>query len=83
MKYTNKTIFINSFIIALIFSFMTIYIIYPQLNSILYTSINSWSNLNLSLWFFLKILVILLLQTSVLWVVFYIIAKKIFLKHNQ
>lgn len=78
MKLKNKKIFINSFIIAFFVSFITIYILFPGLEKILYTDINSW--VNISLWFLIKILAVLWWQTSLLWSIFYAIAKKIFLK---
>ena len=82
MKLTRKKILINSFMIAFIISFITIYVIFPKLNKVLYTSIVSWTNLNVSWWFFIKVLAVLWGQTSILWGLFSIIAKKIFLKNN-
>lgn len=82
MKFMKKNILINSFIISFIVSFVTVYFVFPQLNEVLYTSITSWWNLNVSWWFFVKVLLVLWGQTSILWWLFYIIAKKIFLKNN-
>jgi len=82
MKLTRKKIIINSFIIAFIISFITVYFVFSQLNKILYTNIVSWTSLNISWWVFFKILLILWGQTSILWGLFSIIAKKIFLKNK-
>lgn len=83
MKLTSKKILVNSFLIAFILSFLTVYIIFPQLNKLSYTSITSWIVINISWWFFLKVLVVLWGQTSLLWGLFYVMAKKIFLKDNN
>lgn len=82
MKITTKKVLINSFILAFIFSVITVYIIFPNVSKMLLTSISSWAKINISLWFLIKILAVLWGQTSLLWSIFYVIAKKLFLKDN-
>jgi len=76
---STKKIMIESFVLAFIVSFFTIIVVYPQSMNVLYTNIAWWS-LEVSSSFLLKVVVVLVWQTSALGSVFYVLAKKIFLK---
>ncbi len=69
--------FIASFLLAFLISFVTITYLYPEVTNIFYS--DSLANLS---WFnplfFVKVFFILAWQTSLLWAVFYNLAKKIF-----
>ena len=76
---STRKVLLNSFAFAFIISFFTIIVLFPETKSVLYTNINN-GTISMSPTFLLKVIVILLWQTSVLGSVFYILAKKIFIK---
>jgi hypothetical protein len=76
---SRKKIIIQSFLLAFIVSFFTIFMLFPETKEIAYTNISNWT-INVSSTFLLKVVVILLWQTSALGSVFYVLAKKIFIK---
>jgi len=76
---STKKIMIESFVLAFIVSFFTIIVVYPQSMNVLYTNIAWWS-LEVSSSFLLKVVIVLVWQTSALGSVFYVLAKKIFIK---
>jgi len=77
MKIKQKYL-IGSFLLAFILSFITVLIIYPQFNEFLYTSISNPEFVQFRPTFFVKVVSILLAQTSALGFIFYTIAKKLF-----
>jgi len=59
-------------------SFLTVLKVYPQFNEFLYTSISNPEFAQFRPTFFVKVVSILLAQTSALGFIFYNIAKKLF-----
>ncbi len=76
-KIVKQKIFIHSFVIAFLISFVSIFFIYPEIRQLFYTDIVWWT-ISLSIWFIIKVFWALLWETSALWWIFYILAKKIF-----
>jgi len=76
-KIVKQKIFIHSFVIAFLLSFITIFLVFPETKNLFYTDINWWI-VSLNPWFIVKVFWALLWQTSVLWWIFYMLAKKIF-----
>ncbi len=76
-KIVKQKIFIHSFVIAFLISFISIVLVFPGIKSLFYTNI-SWWTINLNTWFIVKVFWALLWQTWVLWWMFYMLAKKIF-----
>jgi uncharacterized membrane protein (DUF106 family) len=81
MKLKNKKIFFNSFLLAFIFSFFSILILFPNILGIFYTDIGG--KVVISYETLVKAFIVLFTQTSVIGAVFYNIAKKIFLDKER
>ena len=75
---TNKLL-ISSIVISFSLSLLTIFLLFPDSIKILYTNI-AGGTIEISWVFLLKVALILWWQTSVLWSIFYAIAKKMFIK---
>jgi len=76
MKNINKYL-IWSFVFAFCFSLVSLVYLYPEILKVFYT--DNLANLPmLTPTFFVKVFLTLTGQTTLLWTVFYIIAKKIF-----
>jgi len=74
-----KKILFHSFLLAFVVSFFTIIIVFPETKSIVYTNIEG-KMFTLSWTFLLKVFFVLFWQTSILGSIFYMIAKKMFIK---
>ena len=76
---SSKRLLIQSFVLAFVLSFFTILILLPESQKLLYTNITAWS-IEVSSTFLVKIVAVLVWQTWALGSVFYVLAKKIFIK---
>jgi len=81
MKISNKKLLIHSLVLAFIVSFFTSLFLFPDIWKSLYTNVNWVVNISSST--LIKAFITLLIQTSLIWSIFYNIAKKIFLDKEK
>ena len=74
----QKKLLINSFILAFILSLLTTIFVFPQLFWQLYMDITNTWKITLDGITMLKLIWMLWWQTSIIWAIFYSIAKKSF-----
>jgi len=78
MKFISKKYLIFSFLLAFLFSLISLQFIFPNFFSLAYTNILNSNIPGFSPIFFFKVFSTLLIQTSALGFIFYNIAKKLF-----